>query len=310
VTTQRLHLHALAALLCSACYTADFDPDIAGVFACEEDVDCALGQACAAGVCVSASEENGPVLQLASPSQLDIYALGLDTDVQVVVAGRDLVLSGEDPDDPLAGYIEVELDGAVIDTIVEGDLEDGIEIDAIPLPQAPGLHHVRVVSRHLDGDEFVGDRAVAHAAFWVDNGEEQVGILTPPPGTKIPLGDGENLKVEVASLNFTFVNPGFIGPDEVDLTGLGYVHLYVDANVPSCLPGCNFDYQTSIIPAGLSRVNRIIAEEGVLLPDGVGTVKLQIVAQSPDNSPYYRDAGTGEVVYYSVAIQSVASVAP
>jgi hypothetical protein len=198
----------------------------------------------------------------------------------------------------------------VIDSIVEGDLEDGIQLDTLPLPQAPGLHHIRLVARHLDGEEFDGERAVAHAAFWVDNHEEQVGILSPPPGTKIPLGDGENLKVEIASLNFTFVNPGFIGPDEVDLTGLGYVHLYVDADVPSCLPGCNFDYQTSIIPAGLSRVNRIIAEEGVLLPEGVGTVKLQIVAQSPENAPYYRDEGTGEVVYYSVAIQSVASVAP
>ena len=77
------------------------------------------------------------------------------------------------------------------------------------------------------------------------------------------------------------------------------------ADVPGCLPECNFDYQTSIIPQGLSRVNRLRAEQGLLLPDGVGTVTLQIVAQTMANTPYYREEDPVELVYDEVPVQSV-----
>ncbi len=76
---------------------------------------------------------------------------------------------------------------------------------------------------------------------------------------------------------------------------------------------CNFDYQTSIVPRGLERVTRLRAEQGLLLPEGVGTIRLQIVAQTTSNDPYYREAEmeaeTG-LVYDEVPVQSVVGVKP
>jgi hypothetical protein len=65
-----------------------------------------------------------------------------------------------------------------------------------------------------------------------------------------------------------------------------------------------------LMPAGLSRVNRIITEQPIGLAADVGTVRLQIVAQNLENAPYHQDGGVGDVVFFSVPIQTVVGESP
>lgn len=292
-----------SAVLATGCFAADLDTDVSGVFVCEVDMECPLGQGCIDNLCRDYEEQVGPSVEILDPPMLGVFDPGTAS-IPVSVRGSNLELSAVDSDGPSVGYIEVYLDGVLVDAITEGSLEDGVQLQGLNAPEEPGLHHIVLAARHLDGERFENDESEAHIAFWIDNGEEQVGILRPAPGSRVQLGT-DQLEVEIAALNFTFVNPGFIGPSETERSHEGYVHLFVDADVPGCLPECNFDYQTSIIPQGLSRVNRLRAEQGLLLPDGVGTVTLQIVAQTMANTPYYREEDPVELVYDEVPVQSV-----
>ncbi len=301
---------AVSPVVLSACYQAELDPSISGVYVCADHVDCAIGNECLDGVCVATANVEGPVLQIAAPQQLEIFPIDNVTAVPLIVAGRNLNLDMDESEDPLGGYIEIQLDGAVVDSVASGSLEDGIEIDSLPLPQAPGLHHLRVVARRADGELFDSEGAAVTVGFWVDDGKEHIGILTPAPSDRVPLFENSGVKVEIASLNFTLVNPGFSAPADATMPGLGYAHLYVDADLPSCLPGCNLDYQTTLMPAGLSRVNRITSEQPIDLAADVGTIRLQVVAQTLANAPYHQDGGVGDVVFYSLPVQAVVGESP
>jgi hypothetical protein len=306
---KRLNCVVALALFTVGCYDAELDPDLYGVYLCEVDNDCALGSACVDGVCGDPAGRTGPIIEVVSPPQLEVFPAGQVATIPLVIGGRDLELTSTQSDDARAGYLEVVLDGAVVDTVTDGDLRDGITVDDLIAPQEPGMHHISVVARRTDGEAFDGDGAIASIGFWIDDGVEHVGILAPAPASKVPLGDQRPLRIEVASLNFTFANPGFISPDQIGATEFeGYVTLYIDADVPTCLPDCNFDYQAAIMPAGLSRVNRMITDEPVELPQELGTVRIEIVAQTMDNMPYVRSATTGDFVYDIVPIQSVVTV--
>lgn len=296
----------LISTLAAGCYTADLDSELSAVFVCEEDFDCALGQACVSGICLNEDDAGGPSLEVLDPPLLGIFAQG-EAVLPLSFRGQDLILTGRESGDPRAGYIEIYLDGALVDTVTEGNLAGAIDLHSLSMPRVAGLHHVVLQARRANGEYFDNAASQAHVAFWVDDGREHVGILQPSPAARIP-SDSREIGLEVASLNFTFVNPGFLSPEATTPLGEGYVHLYLDANVPGCLPSCNFDYQNSILPAGLSRVNRIAVEQSLLLPDGVGTVRLQIVAQTTAHAPYYRDDDTTDVVYDEIPVQSVLAV--
>lgn len=297
---------AFVSILLTGCYTADLDSGLSAVFVCEEELDCALGQACIGGVCLSEEDAIGPSLEVIDPPLLDIFPQG-EAILPLSFRGRDLTLTARSSDDPKEGYVEIYLDGALVDTVTGGDLGGGIDLSSLSMPQVAGLHHVVLQARRHNGEYFENAGSQAHVAFWVDDGREHVGILQPPPAARIP-SDAREIGLEVASLNFTFVNPGFLSPDAGVSPGQGYVHLYLDANVPSCLPSCNFDYQNSILPAGLSRVNRIAVEQNLFLPEGVSTIRLQIVAQTTAHMPYYRAEALQEVVYDEIPVQSVLGV--
>ncbi len=288
----------------SGCYGTQLDADVDGIFACDVDADCALGNVCAAGICQDRASLEGPAIEVLEPPPLAVFPMGQTTTIPLVVGGDSLVLSAGDSVEANAGYIEVLLDGAVVDTITQGDLVDGIALDSIIAPDDAGLHHIGLVARRLDGELFAGEQAAVASAFWIDDGREHVGILDPAPGFKVAL-ESEDLQIEIAALNFTFVNPGFIDPAEVTETGRGYVHLYIDADVPTCIPACNFTHQTAIMPPGLSRVNRLVAERGVLLPGELGTTRIQIVAQDLLQQPYYREGDATQLVFHQVPVQSI-----
>jgi len=297
---------AVLGILVSGCYTADLDPEVSAVYVCEIDVDCALGQSCLGGVCLNEADAVGPQLEIIEPPLLDVYPQGTSV-LEVSFRGRDLFLTSQNSEELNAGYVEVYLDGALVDTVTDGPIGSGIDLYSVQMPEVAGLHHIVLTARRLDGQPFDNAASEAHVAFWVDDGREHVGILYPPPSARITNDDRE-IGLEIAALNFTFVNPGFLPVTEETAPAQGYVHLYLDANVPTCLPSCNFDYQNSIIPAGLSRVNRIAAEQNLILPDGVGTIRLQIVAQTTSHTPYYRNADTTDVVYDEIPVQSVLGV--
>lgn len=295
-----------ACTLAVGCYTAELDAGLSAIFVCEEDFDCALGQACVAGVCMSGEDARGPTLEILDPPLLDIFAQG-ESFLPLSFRGSDLFLTSQDSDDPRAGYVEVYLDGALVDTVTDGNLAGGIDRQSLSMPRNAGLHHIVLLARRASGEYYDTPDSQAHVAFWVDDGLEHVGILQPPPAARIP-SNSQEIGLEVASLNFTFVNPGFLPPGAAVPDREGYVHLYLDANVPGCLPSCNLDYQNSILPAGLSRVNRIAVEQSLLLPDGIGTIRLQIVAQTTVHTPYYRSDDTTDVVYDEIPVQSVLAV--
>lgn len=302
--TRSLASVAAAGLLLGGCFTGDLDPLLGGVFVCEAAEDCAVGHECIDGLCVESDSVGGPELRIETPVQLDIFPEGVGGSLPIRLGGTGLTLTAEDSTDSDVGYVEIQIDGALIDTVHAGELESGIDVASVPIPAEAGLHHLMIVARHPDGTAFEGSSATSHIGFWVDDGAEHVGILSPPPAARVPLGDGDDLAMEIASLNFTFVNPGFTAPEDGQ-DRIGYVNLYIDSDVPSCLPDCNFDYQTSILPAGLSRVNRIVTEQGVLLPGEFGAARLQIVAQTTAHEPYY--SSTDAIVFHQVPIQSVVS---
>lgn len=296
-------LATIPLLLLAGCYTAELDAEASAVYVCSQDEDCPLGQACAEGLCRAEAELRGPSLEIASPAPLQVFSPA-DATIPLSFEGRDLVLSDDASDDARAGYVEIYLDGALVDAVTGGDLEAGLDIASLDMPTTGGLHHIVLSPRHIDGARFENVESDAHVAFWVDDGLEHVAIVEPPPGARFA-ADGARVQLEVASLNFTLVNPGFIAPGEVAGGPEGYVHIYVDADVPNCLPACNFDYQSSVIPPGLARVNQLRADQYLVLPEGVGTVRLQIVAQAIDNVPYYRGEDAAALVYDEVPVQSV-----
>ena len=302
---RRKLFSSVLSLVLPACFAGELDPDISGVFVCEAAIDCAVGLECIEGICVDGPGGGGPELLIEAPVQLDVFAEGGSPTLPLRLSGEGLTLTADATGS--GGYVEIQIDGALIDTVHEGDLAAGIDVTSLPMPIDPGLHHLTIIARHPDGSAFENEGAIDHIGFWIDDGEEHVGILSPPPAARVPLGEGAEMSIEVASLNFTFVNPGFTAPADGE-EAIGYVNLYIDTAVPGCLPECNFDYQTSILPAGLSRVNRIISEQGVLLPDGFGAARLQIVAQTTTHQPYYRAAATDSIVYHQVPIQSVVEV--
>lgn len=291
------------------CYSAELDAELYGVYVCEVDEDCALGSACVDGVCGDPAGRTGPILEVVGPVLLEEFPLGEITTIPVTIGGRDLQLTDSTDAGAGEGYVDVLLDGVSVASIRQGRLDEGVFLE-IGAPAAPGMHHITAIARDGDGAEYGGDGAIASTAFWMNDGREHVGILRPAPASKIPLASDPQLQIEVASLNFTFANPGFIDPTQVEPTGReGYVRLYVDAGVPGCLPDCNLAYQAALLPAGLSRVNRILANQEVALPQQVGTVQVQIVAQTLTNAPYLRvDGSPSDWVFAVVPIQAVVEI--
>ena len=67
---------AFVSTLLTGCYTAELDSGWSAVFVCEEDLDCALGQACVGGVCLSEEDAVGPTLEVLDPPLLDVFQQG------------------------------------------------------------------------------------------------------------------------------------------------------------------------------------------------------------------------------------------
>lgn len=318
-TIHRTAAAGLVALVgaATACYSATFDPDAQGVFFCREDADCAQGELCAADRCVS---DSGPDIRLTGPEPLSKFTAGEEIDVRVHVVGSDLQLDEPGPTDRDGfGYLQVSIDGEVMGgPILSGDLASGVDQDVVLPPSTPaGLHRIEVQAHRLDGTPFANPSSFTTGVFWVDDGTPRVGIARPWPGDRLAVGD--NLVAEVVALNFQFIQPDF-GQGPV-VEGEGHTHVYVNADFPTCLPDCLFNYAVggSIKPPGSDPATTV---EGTLdMPmslmglDDPGPISLTaslnfsehfpIPATSTDGPEW--DDGTiyGQFVYDTIEIELV-----
>ena len=279
-------------LTLTGCYDQELDPTLDGVFFCEADADCALGSVCEAQECIRVESVVEPELEVLSPVELQTFASGDPGTLAIAVAGRGMTL-GETGTNP--GYVEVLLDGAAVASFTSGDLALGVENPEVTLPTAPGLHHLSFIAMKPDGTRYDADSAFASVGFWIDDGEEHLGVLRPAPGMNVDA----NTVVEVASLNLTLSNPSFTAEDSAE-ERVAYGHLYIDTGVPGCLPDCNQEHHTMVAPSGLSKVNRIVVPDADL-PVKLGTTWIHVVAQSMSQGPYTRTDTS--VVTHGVAIQ-------
>ena len=281
----------------AACYSAEVDPLLEATYACEQDSDCALGQTCLLELCTDGSTLLGPAPEILGPELLQVFPAGTDIMMPIVVGGEGLDLEEPGGENVAGeGHIEVRVDGEMFELITAGDLEGRVQTSPLVVPTVAGLHRIQVIARQNDGAAYANAEARATSAFWVDDGEEHVAFLRPTPGTEIPIGEGDQLEIEVVALNFALVNPGLVPTTELQAPGQGHVHVFFDRQIPDCLPDCNFNYESTGFPAE-NPVSRLSVEGGVLGSSTPGTYPLAVVAQDSAHQPYYRASNPEELLF-------------
>src|SRR5688572_4679270 len=111
---------SISSLMSAGCYEAELDPNLYGVYVCDQDSDCALGSTCVEGVCeADPNGGTGPTIRVTDPPQLEIFPSDQQTRIPLIVTGQNLELTASDGSDAAtnAGYVEILLDGAVVETI-------------------------------------------------------------------------------------------------------------------------------------------------------------------------------------------------
>lgn len=278
----------------AGCYSADFDPNIDGVFACQADADCSDGQTCMIGVCRS---DEGPRLWIMGPEEDSTF-----TDDQPMVSFQ-LSVRGEalELDEPGSthvegkGYLVVEVDGTELASpVASGNLAGGvgplIELD----DPAPGLHRLRVRAMRLDGKPYLNPSATATTVFWIDDDLPHIGIRSPWPGDPHPAG--VDLPVEVHCLNCAFIKPDLAGGEMiVDPIPEGHTHVFFDRreavpgtlDLPACLPECNFDYaQNGSIKPTTDGYTSVVSAPVGQVPTDEGPLRLTSTLNFTSHTPY------------------------
>ncbi len=282
-----------------ACYTADVDPELEATYTCERDSDCVVGRRCVLSVCTDGSSALGPAPQVLGPEVLQVFPADSNAMFPIVIGGEGLELTdpgGDNVDGQ--GHVEVYVDGELIELLTAGTLDGRVQTQPIALPSAPGLHRVEAVARRNDGSIYPNAEATALGAFWVDDGQEHLAFLRPAPNTEIVIGQGDELEMEVVTLNFELVNPGFVPTEQLDTPGQGHIHVFFNRNVPDCLPDCNFNYESTAFPSEPGQLTtRMMVEGGIIGSAVEGTFPLEVVAQDSTHAPYYRQANPDELVF-------------
>ncbi|MEE9383288.1 MAG: hypothetical protein V3V08_07730 [Nannocystaceae bacterium] len=231
----------------SSCYTAELNGSASGVFLCAENSECSEEHVCVLGYCTS---NKGPQLRIVGPEPLTRYAVAEPVTLPIVLLGDDLVLDEPRPERVDGhGYLAIRIDDTQVgEPITSGDLHTGVSLELALGQLDPGIHRIEVWAYESDGKRYPNPSATAASAVWVDDGAPHVAILRPLPGSKHRASDP--MDVEVVTLNFQFVDPGFSAADFID--GEGHTHVYAGLDYPGCLPGCNFSYAVggSIKPEG------------------------------------------------------------
>lgn len=231
---------ALALVLGAGCFTADFDPDKAGVFFCEADDDCEGEDFCVNQRC----EAELQTVEIRNPEDEDTFdvmagPLDMPREIPVTIAGSlELVAAGGDHVSG-EGHVAVFVDGMEIAPVTSGPFSAGIVVP-IQVTNRPGPHRVAIQARRNDGADYDNPGARATRLFWIDDGTPQVAIKSPWPNTTFGL-ESEAITYQVTSLRVMLVPPmaeGMIDPTR------GHTHIYYDETFPACLmdPMCDPNY--------------------------------------------------------------------
>lgn len=291
----------------AGCYSAEVDPALEATYSCESDSDCAAGQTCVLQLCTDGSTPLGPSPEVFGPELLQVFPAGGEVLMPIVVGGAGLEL-GEGGGDNVAGEgsVDVYVDDELYETLVAGTLEARVQTAPLEVPNEPGLHRIEVVARQNDGSAYPNPEARAVSAFWVDDGREHIGFLRPTPNTEVVIGRGNELQIEVVTLNFTMLNPGFVDTEDLSKPGQGHIHVFFDRNIPDCLPDCNFNYESTGFPQMGETSSRLEVEGGVIGSQTEGTFPLEVVAQDSAHQPYYREGAPDDLLFEVINVLMVA----
>jgi hypothetical protein len=231
--TTLASLAALAGLGLGGCFTAEFDPTLTGVFACDSDDDCDADQTCAIDE-LCRDRASLPFVDVAFPVTLANRTLELSTDA-AIVPQISLKLDGTlELAEPGGDNVFGEGHIAVLVDDLEPLLFDSISLSSfsqdIPIPNEAGAHRLAVELRQNDSTPY-GGGARQTLIVWVDETDSvvpRVVIVRPWPGTPFQPDVDGNAEVEVETFEFTanaIVDEG---------SGDGHVHVYTTGIVPDC----------------------------------------------------------------------------
>lgn len=305
---MRRPLLTAAIVLCSnACLADEVEQAESEVFACASQDDCDDAEACLLSRCTAQAL---PFVEIRTPEAFATFPLdtpGAPISFAVSIGGRDLDLV-----DPISsgegtvgeGYIELSIDGTVIETITAGSLAGSIPISGVELPDpTPGPHRISVRARRADGVAYDNPQSQDIQLIWLDDGKPRVGIVEPLPDTEFGLEEAE-VDVRIATLNFDLV-PAAATRD----TPHGHAHIHYDDIFPACVdaPTCDCCYiaiaspQPSDIPA-----QGFLTEwtQPVVLPGAsAGAATLTAILRNTMHTPFFGDDGA--VVFDQIQVQRV-----
>jgi len=288
------YLGGLAAVLACGCYSAQLDPDLVGVFACDRDDDspCPGEQACINSRCEDAAL--APALAVITPEDeqaltrddLDMMlGMPLEPIPLDVVIQASLELVPASPDDEGVfgqGYVKVFVDGVEQRTLESGSFEtpDGLQV---MVPPMAGPHRIMLEAHRSDGLAYDNPEATVTQLFWFRHQSELlrrpfVAIKSPAPMSVFDTEE-QPLTVELATLDFMLREPG--GPI---VEGEGHAHVAHDTRLP--YPECvmNPECDNVYLPDGL--VGSSKSAEVTLPASEAGSDELTAVLRKPDHSPY------------------------
>lgn len=277
--------------LVGGCFTADLDPTLAGVFACDVDDDCPSAMACINEVCESGDP---PTVAINFPEdeqrfEITDFDVGAQREIEMTLAGT---LDVTEPGGEHVfgeGHIEITVDGRVAGQVTSGALS-GVLPFPVAIENTLGAHRIAARAIRNDGTPYDHAGGTATRLFWVKDGATPlVGIKQPWPGTEFDLSKAKT-GVEAAVLNFTLA-PAVMNGDNA--SGVGHVHIYYNDNITDCLanPTCDKAYLNTIVEAGMIST--------VQLPDSPeGTFNLNVVLRNIDHSLYLfpEDGGGAPVI--------------
>lgn len=233
------------------CFTAQLEPDLVGVFVCDEDADEDDAACPSSLVCVNERCEDPdlvPSLLLTGPEDEEVIERsqviegGMPMggmpgmiDIDVRIRGSLQLVSASAGADPTfgEGHVRISIDGGEPVTIEEGSINTP-QLVTIPVLGVAGAHRIVAQAFRNDGEPYDNPEAMATRLFWLKSDlidRPMVAIKSPWPGTVFS-ADDQKIDVEIATIGFDV-----IPPDGASLERRGHAHLYYDDRVryPECV---------------------------------------------------------------------------
>ncbi len=239
---------SLGAVLLSGCYSAQVDPDLSGVFACDpadETAACPAGQICVNERCVDM--EGVPSLTILNPEEGDReltevadYTIpgpeATPVSVNLTFQGSNLDLitrSAANEHEFGQGYVAIYVDGSEVATLEDGNVAERNSV-MLEISPEPGPHRIAIQAMRNDGVDYDNPEAFATRLIWLENVDTVgmrpfVAIRSPWPGTSFNLEDQE-VEIQVMTLNFTLE----ASDSSQQAEARGHAHIYYDETFPGC----------------------------------------------------------------------------